>query len=230
VIRTSTFNYIDPNNSTHTVSTDWTVLIYGVAGDNIDSIKDAIMTYILANSVHLREDWVGIFPDIFKRTEFILLPLWEQYAIPNKLLSTGIYSPQVKIADVVTKMGQYAKQYATSHIDSHVTAMGHPYRSLALLSIGSPDNRNAQYELTDVFPDWLAVASTSIDFNRMSQDTQNWASMLEDMLIAAEAAGNFTVIPQGMMKVHRDGILYLAKSFKNINYLVVAKSNLTEAA
>lgn len=230
VIRTNTFNYIDPNNSLHTVATDWTVLIYGLAGDNIDSIKDAIMSHILANSARDRTAWVGILPDIFKRTEFIVVPLWENMAIPNKQISTGIYSPQVRYSEVVTRLQQFATQYATSHIDSYATIMGHPYRSIALLSIGSPENRNAQYQLLDVFPDLIAVASSSVDFNRMSQDTQNWATLLETMLIAAESATDFSVIPTGIMKVHRDGILYLAKSFKNITYLVVTKSSMSEAS
>lgn len=230
IIRTSTYDFIDPLNPAHTVSTDWTVLIYGAAGDNVDSIKDALMAYILGHSVHTRDEWTKIFPDIFKRTEFIMLPLWDQYAIPNRELATGIYSPQVKLATVSAKMEQYAKQYPASHIDNHLTVMSHPYRSLALLSIGSPDNRNAQYELTDVFPDLIMVASSAIDFNRMSQKTQDWAFALENMLYTAERMSDFTSIPQGMMKVKRDGILYLAKSYGNINYLVVAKSNFDEAA
>lgn len=230
VIRTNTYNYIDPLNSAHTVPTDWTVLIYGPGGDNVDSIKDALMAFILANSNHTRAEWTKIFPDIFKRTEFILLPLWDQYAIPNRELATGIYSQQVSFATVVDKMKQFATQYPEAHIDSHVTIMGHPYRSLAILSIGSPDNRDQQFKLKDVFPDLISVSSTSIDFNRMSQNTQSWAIELEKMIVASEAAGEFSDIPAGMMKVRRDGILYLTKSYRNINYLMVTKSNFTDAS
>jgi hypothetical protein len=228
VVRTNTYNYIDPLNSAHVVPTDWSVLIYGAAGDNVDAIKDALMAYILANSTHTRNEWTKIFPDIFKRTEFILLPLWDQYAIPNRELATGIYSPQIQLATVVSKMKQFATQYPEAHIDSHLTMMGHPYRSLALVSIGSPDNRNTQFKLLDIFPDLIAVSSTSVDFNRMSQITQDWASMLANMLVTAESMSEFASIPSGMMKVTRDGILYLTKSYRNINYLMVAKSNLNE--
>jgi hypothetical protein len=65
-----------------------------------------------------------------------------------------------------------------------------------------------------------------VDFNRMSKNTQDWAFMIEQMLYAAESMSDFTTIPVGMMKVHRDGILYLTKSYNNVNYLVVAKSNM----
>jgi len=229
IIRTNTYNYVDPLNTLHTVPTDWTVLIYGPSGDNIDSIKDALMAFILANSTHTRPQWIPLLPDIFKRTEFIIVPLEDQYAIPNLQQSTGIYSPQVKLSTAVAKMKLFASQYPDSHIDSNLTTMGHPYRSLALLVIGSPDNRLAKYLLSDYFPDFISVASSSIDFNRMSQVTQDWAVILENLISVAESMGDFTTIPVGMQKIHRDGILYLAKSYMNVNYLVVAKASLIAA-
>lgn len=224
--RTNTFDYIDPLNSSHTIATDWSVLIYGPNGDNVDSIKDAIMAYILAHSTHTRGEWVKIFPDIFKRTEFIITPLWDQFSIPNRQLTTGIYSPFVNYATAADKIKAYATQYPEAHIDANLVAFGHPHRSVALLAVGSPDNRNAIYKLSEMFKDFIAVASSSVDFNRMSLVTQDWAYMLEQMLVAAETMSDYTTIPVGMMKVRRDGILYLAKSYKNVNYLVVAKSNM----
>jgi hypothetical protein len=224
-IRTNTFNWVDPLNANHTIATDWSVLIYGPAGDNPDSIKDALMAYILAHSTHGRDDWVKIFPDIFKRTEFIILPLWDQLAVPNKELTIGIYSPQVSFASVNEKMGQFATQYPQTHIDANLTMYSHPYRSLALCSVGSPDNRNAVYKLPGMFPDLIAVSSTSLDFNRMKADTQTWAVMLEKMLVAAETVSQYTSVPVEMHKVTRDGILYVTQSFQNVNYLVVAKSS-----
>jgi hypothetical protein len=228
-IRTNTFNWVDPLNSNHTIATDWSVLIYGPAGDNPDSIKDAIMAYILANSTHSRDDWVKYFPDIFKRTEFIILPLWDQLAIPNKELTIGIYSPQMVYADVSAKMASFATQYPPTHIDANLTMYSHPYRSVSLCSVGSPDNRNAVYRLPGMFPDLISVSSTSLDFNRMKAATQTWAAMLEDMLVAAETVTQFTSVPVGMNKVMRDGILYVTKSYQNVNYLVVAKSSVDAA-
>jgi hypothetical protein len=225
ITRTNTFNYIDPLNSAHTIATDWSVLIYGPAGDNTDSIKDAIMAYILAHSTHDRDDWVKIFPDIFKRTEFIILPLWDQFAIPNRELTIGIYSPQMDFAEVANKMKQFATQYPSTHIDTNLSMYSHPYRSIALLSVGSPDNRNGIYKLSDMFKDLIAVSSTSLDFNRMSLLTQNWAVEIEKMLVAAETVTLFTSVPPGMTKVKRDGILYVTKSYQGVNYLMVAKSS-----
>jgi hypothetical protein len=225
VIRTESFNYIDPANSNHIVPSLWGILIHGIAGNNDDSIKDALMAYILANSTHGRDDWIKILPDIFKRTEFILVPLWNKVAIPGLRVNVGIYSPQIKFSTALAKAKEVVSLYPGSHIDSHLTAMVHPYKSISILCIGSPDNRDAIYELPDLFPDLIAVASTSVDFNRMEEDTQNWATMLADMLYVAEEMGRYTTVPEGMMKLVRGGKLYLAQNFKNINYLVAAKTN-----
>jgi len=224
-IRTESFNYIDPANSGNIVASLWGIIIYGVSGNNDDSIKDALMNYILANSTHTRDEWINILPDIFKRTEFLLIPLWEQVAISGLLVNVGIYSPQIKVTTALAKAKEVANLYPASHIDSHLTVMVHPYKSISILCIGSPDNRDALYELPQIFPDLIAVASTSVDFNRMEADTQTWAEDLESMLYVAEEMGQFTTVPEDMTKIKRGNILYLAKNFGNINYLVAAKSN-----
>jgi hypothetical protein len=226
-IRTLTFNYIDPINSAHIVASNWGVLIYGVAGDNIDSIKDALMSYILERSEYLREEWIKILPDIFKRTEFILIPMWDRLAIPGRQLTVGVYSPQVKVTDALAKAKDVLPTYPQAHIDAHLTITAHPFKSITVLAIGGPDNRDNVYDLQQIFPDLIAVTSTSVDFNRMTARTQAWASMFAQMLSTAEIMGDFSTVPEGMMKMRRNGTLYLTKSYENINYLMAARLNFT---
>lgn len=225
IIRADIYNWYDPLSTGHLIPTTWATLIYGAAGNNIDSIKDALQEYILANSTHTRDQWAAIFPDIFKRTEFIMVPNWGNYAIPNKSTQAGIYSPVANMAALNALIASFATTYPAAHINSHACAVAHPYKSLQLGVIGSIENRENKYELTDEFPDYIAVASTSTDFNRMSQDTQNWAELLEQMLLVAESMGPFTSIPQGMTRLTRDGKLYVVVSYDNVHYLVAAKYN-----
>lgn len=222
------YNYIDPNNASHIVPTLWVVLIYGAAGNTIDSINDALVNYILANSSHPRSDWVQILPDLFKRTEFILLPLEDQYAIPSQPLKPGIYATISNLARVNALFKTVVPSYPSAHIDSHLSLMAHPYKNLQIAMVGSTDNRNGWYELGQVFPDLLAVSSTSTDFGRMSQDTQGFLLQLAQMVVTAETMGDFTDIPRGFTQVTRDGVLYLVVNYENINYLVAAKQNLTQ--
>lgn len=225
ILRGDTYKYLDPLNAARKLDTLWTTLIYGPMGDNIDSIKDALIEYILANSTHTRAEWTALFPDIFKRTEFILTPGWGKYAIPNRTNSAGIYSAMTNLTEVNALIKQYAPDYSPAHINTYGSVMGHPYKSLSIASIGSVENRDNLYSLRDVYPDFIMVSTTSQDFNRMSEDTRTFAAGLFDMLIAAETMGEFTDIPQGMTRVKRNGLLYLVKSFNNIHFLVTGKVN-----
>jgi hypothetical protein len=226
IVRIDQYDYVDPLNSAHRVPSTWGILIYGAAGNNIDSIKDALVDFILANSTHTREQWTPILPDIFKRTEFIIIPQWDKYALPNRETSVGIYSPFANLTGALAKIKSLVTNYPESHINSHATAFGHPYKSLSVLAIGGPENRDDLFQLVDVFPDFISVNTASIDFNRQAQATQDWALLLDRLIQAAEEATEFTTLPFAITKTKRNGILYVVASFANIHYLVAAKSSI----
>lgn len=223
IARDDQYTYYNPLNVAQTVAVDWPVLIYGPAGDNIDAIKDALIAYILANSSHTRADWTVIFPDIFKRTEFILAPHWHKYAIPNRTQAAGVYSPVINYNEGKSFLKLVAPAYDPAFVETHANVFGHPYNSIMVSVVGSVDNRALLFEITQVFQDYIDVSSTSIDFNRMDPLTQGWALMIANMLIIAETMNDHTVLPQGMMKITRNGILYLVQAYNNIQYLIASK-------
>jgi hypothetical protein len=220
-----TYDYVDPTNPANLLPTNWTLLIYGPAGNNIDSITTAIINYILANSTETQAQWTAILPSLFKQTEFTLVPMWDQYAIPNRNQVTGIYSPVANPSRALAMMGQAAQSYPTAHINSNCCVQTYPYKCVPVVSCGSPNNSNAAYQLEDVFPDLLAVSSQSTDFSRMAQATQGFFLLLGTMLIAAETLTEFGNVPAGMSTLTRDGIFYLVSTYNEINYLMVCKSN-----
>lgn len=227
IMRADIYSYHDPLNATHLVSTTWGTLIYGAAGNNVDSINDALQAYILANTAHTRDEWVAIFPDIFKRTEFVMVPNWASFAIPDNTAQVGIYSPIHNLATLNALITAYAGGYSQTHINAHATGLSHGYKSISIGAIGSIENRDSLFELTDVFPDYIAVSSTSTDFNRMSQLTQGFAELLENLLITAETMGKYTALPQGMTRLTRNNQLFVVASYNNIHFVVAAKSNFT---
>jgi hypothetical protein len=226
IISAKVHNYIDKYNPNNTFPTVWNLLIYGAAGNNIDIIQNALINYILTNSTHTREQWTVIFPDIFKRTEFSIIPNWSNYAIPNKTLQVGIYSPTTTVSNILTALDTLLQNYPAAHINANTTVTITPYKSLTLFSVGSPDNKYNKFKITDLFPDYISVPSTSIDFNRMSLDTQEWALLIMNMILVAETMGTKTSLPPGMSRTTRNGILYVVSSYKDIDYLVAAKMSL----
>ena len=231
IIRSQAYDYFDPYNAAHKVASNWGLLIHGPAGNNVDVISDTLVEYILAHSTHTREEWTKILPDIFKRTEFILLPLWDQYAIPNKETQEGMYSQLTRMSMAIKKFKDVVVAYPVGHIDFFISQMGHPYKGLAILSVGGPDNRDNLFALANVFPDYLPVSSTSLDFNRMDLHTRDWMLILNEMLIWAEIMTEYSSIPgqAGFTRTVRNGVLYIVRNYQNINYLVAAKKNFVTA-
>lgn len=228
IIRSDVYDYINPLNSSHRISVNWPILIYGPAGNNIDAIKDAMVTYILANSSHTRAEWTQLFPDIFKRTEFILAPHWHTYAIPNLTLQHGVYSPMAKPVDVLSYTRTIADEYAPGHVDANSVVFGHPYRSLLISAIGSAENRDSLFSVNQVFSDYIDVNTSSTEFQRMDPITQQWVLMISEMIVVAETMNEFSTLPVGMMKMKRGTMLYVVKTYRNIQYLVAAKRTVYE--
>lgn len=225
-LRILNFDFIDPINRNLKIQTKWAVIVYGEAGDNIDSIKDALIEYILANSTRTRAQWEHIFPDIFRRTEFIILPRWDQISIPNMLTQTGLYS---SLADPVESIDFCKNQipfYTSNHIQNNIHLAPFPYKGLMLNIIDGQFNIDGKRDFKELYPDYLPVPTTSLDFNRMTLVTRDVLIALNQMLIIAETMTRYTFIPKPMKRVFRNDRLYLTRLIDNINFVVMPKSTL----
>lgn len=204
---------------------DWTILIYGSAGTDLDRIRIALSDWIVANSSYTREEWLPVLPDIFAPTEFIISPLWHQYAIPNKTVQAGIHSPIVAIADVdsVTRETLKGVGYNSTERFANTVVTGHPYKSLALLITGSAANRDGKHRINQHFPDYIAITQQNPDFARMEPVTQEWVRRLSEMFRLAESMTTTSPLPSGYYRVYREGVLYLGRDYQNILYLMVSR-------
>lgn len=227
-LRTIKIDWHDQFNPDNVLPTHWTVAIYGKAGDTIDNIKRALMEYVLENSNRPRDDWVVILPDLFRVTEFIIVPLWHQYSVPNQTLVAGIYSPVGRIRDLVTKALPYCKGYEEAHVARMACYTTFVYKSLGLVIVPGPENREAVSSFEQTFPDYMTIPTTHLDFNRMSPRTQNWVLLMYEMLKQAETMTEFSDLPIGLGRLKREGVLYVTATYEDVNYLVVAKSNPAE--
>lgn len=219
------YDFHDTLKQNPNIATKWAVLIYGNAGINIDTIKNALEDYILANSTHSRDEWAELFPDIFRRTEFLFVPNWSAIAIPNKVTSYGIYSPFDQIATLLTRIANALPQYTKDFIYANAVAFTHTLKSVAVGVIPTPDNLAGKTSLSALFPDFIAVPSTQEDFARMSENTQKWAKMLNELLIQSEKVTSNSQLPPGISFVTRQEKLYVAANYDKVAYLIYCRSN-----
>lgn len=233
MILAPSYGYLNPDNPVATnpanfTPVPWPVLIYGLAGNNVDSIKQALINYILANSTHTENQWSAIFPDIFNTTEFIITPMWDQYSVPNLTLDSGVYSPIVNAAAAVSVAQKTAigPNYTANYIGLNVDVVNSAYKSMSFLSIGSPTNRNAIVRLVQQWPDYMSVGTTNPDFNRMQPATQQWIMLLQLLFQTAEIMTTYSDLPKGVTRLIRGNIMYAVANYQNVDYLVVSRQSL----
>lgn len=222
LMRVLTFNYVNALNTSQTIAVKWPVLIYGAAGDNLDSIKDAIEAYLAQNS---SGPWAGIFPDIFKRTEFVIMPRWDLIALPNATQSTSLYRNSMQVSELLT----YAKNFLNgvftpTHVENNAEVMAIDYKSIALVSVPGNNNLEGRTKLTELFPDYLAV-NNGTDVSRMSLNTRTWVTGLTSAVYVANNPNTPTVASLNVRLQRKYNKNFVGFTHDNVSYLVAAINN-----
>lgn len=229
-LRVDPFDWIDPIDRQLRISVDWMSLLWGEAGNNLDSTKESLATWILANSTHTREEWAVIFPDIFTSTEFIFVPMWDEFAVPERPRESGIYRGAGNMIMAIEKAKVVAKgvKYTPMHITAVANDCPTQFKSVRCVVVGGPENRDSKTQLVDQHPDWLNVPTTHVDFMRMTELTRGAVMLVMEMLQYAEEMTATTSPPTGFNRTVRDGVMYISKTYQKFLYLVVTKSSYDE--
>lgn len=207
------------------INMNWYAVVYGPKGNTTDLVNEAIVAYIRGHSQEPEENWKTILPDIFRNTHFVILPRWDKYAIPNRTSIAGIYSPIMSGEESLLFAKDKLPTWALSHVTSALQFTHHPYRSIGLVVVGGPDNRDSLFKVSQVVPDYLGVESTHEDFNRQAELTKQWVTMIGNLLRIAENLTTSLSVPAGVRVVERSGITYVSQKLDNIEYMVAAKFN-----
>jgi len=203
----------------------WLVVLYGVAGNNPDSINRALREYILANSDFTEVEWFDVHPKLFRPTEFILVPMWHRESIPTNSSQPGIYSPSVNVKEMLDLSAPALQNYDQAHIDSHLEFTANIYKSLAMTAIGGEGNVDGIVDFSERFPDYMLVDTTSLDFNKVSPFTQNWMILMHRQLLEAENANEFSQLDADFSRLKRDGVDFIVSTYDGVNYLVVQRTS-----
>lgn len=224
-LRTFRFTFVNRSNPTQFVYTNWAALVYGKAGDDIDSIKDAIVEYLVTETSRPESDWELVLPDLFKRTEFIVWPRWDKKSTTNMSPETALYSSLLDPAECIDFAEAATTFYLDTFVRQNVNTMPVTFKAVSLVVVNGQNNVLGKKLLKELIPDYLPVASTSPDFQRMSETTKAWVNFMLPLVIAAEKASGISQLPVGMRRVRRDGKLFVGAMHNEINYLVAARSN-----
>ena len=223
---TNEYAWYDREDSAATLKATWSVVIYGKAGNSLELIKQALQNYILANSAYIRNDWAAVFPDIFDSTEFIIVPGWNSISVENETAAGSLYSPILSYDKLISFVSKFTDYEPEAFIAANLQTGTVAYKSLSMMTIGSPANRDNKFKLTDFYKDYSALSTLSMDFNLMSDKTIAFVLLLTEAIIAAEGLDEYSYIGVNLSRVTRNGITYIGFSHLNNLYLVVSRTSL----
>lgn len=224
-LRFNEYVFKNINNPNQSVKTEWTLIVYGKAGSDIDKMKDAVIDYVMSHTHYTREQWEHMFPELFKRTEFVLVPRWDKLAIEDMQELSGLYASIMDPAESVTFAKNAVTFYSPAFVESNVSIFPFDYKAITILSINGMNNSDYASNLRDIFPDYLPINSNSLDHSRMSPVTRAWVVLLEGVLMIAESADEYTSLPYHVRRTYKDGKMFFSFVYQNVNYLVMAKMN-----
>ena len=186
------------------------------------------LQWVLENSAYPEDEWEKFIPDLFKVTEFLITPLWDEYSIPNETLTAGLNSPIIDYNIILEKARATATQYPDVHVDQYTQVSVANYKSLGFIVVGGTENRDGIYTFKAQFPDYIVIPTSSNEFGRMSPITQEWVMKFSEMLKIAETMDTFSDVPLGYTRVIRDNVMYVAMMHDQVQYLVVSQKSYNE--
>lgn len=216
--------WVNSNNPNERVTTNWYIAVYG-SGYTIDNIKDAIKAVLTTVSNNI-EEWRPIFPSLFGGSVFKLTPYWDKHSIENNSLDSSYYSPIVSPNDVINYAMRIEAVGSLAHVSANAEAIPVPYKGLVLSAVGNVDNANGYFKLSDLYPDYIPIPSTSIEINRTSARTQRFIQLITNLAIAAEILSSNSQLPAGIGRTNVSGILYATGTLDGVVYMMVGRSSL----
>ncbi len=220
------YDFVNKLNPSQKIPVNWLVLIYGESGRDEDLVKEAIINRL--SSGYPESTWIPIFPDLFKRTEFIIYPRWDLLSVPNVSNLTSLYSPFVNAQDAIDKAVLWNDFYPPVFIEENVTVFPLTYKSITLTSINGLNNAEDQRSIYSVWGDYICVDTGSPDFQRMQPLTQDWVHFMVDLVSTAETAGYYTPLNNSFKRVTRGNKVYLTGSFNKAKYFVLLRQSLLD--
>ena len=223
------FQWFDLSAPTVSRNTTWVYVIYGPAGADDDSIKEATREYIAANSTD--GQWNTIYPGLYAENEFAMIPFWNNTAVPSSGTNNNVFSPLVNIgyAKRTVKYLMPAGYIQTAanpltFLDTYLRIMPTSYRELAIGAVGNPNNTGALIDIAQIFPDYTRIDTQTLDFQRMSANTQAFINALAGALDVAYSATLTTTLPAQYTSVIRSNRQFICFTQNGYTFMVLARS------
>ncbi|WP_438563940.1 hypothetical protein [Clostridium sp.] len=221
--KTNNYTWYAPDDPTSTLTTYWSVIVYGGSVVNDDIIRDAIADHILNNSEYNRDQWLPVFPDIFASRGFTIIPNWLKHSTYDASPRGSLYSPVLTNGEGLEFANKYSFDRSEAHNLKYMQTSVVQWKSLAAVFVGNVENDAKRMLLTDVYEDYTFISPLSMDFNRMSFETTEFVKMLIKATIMAEEFDEYMILEDGFYKLERNGLFYITFNHLKVDFMVLTR-------
>lgn len=226
-IDTLSLDWHDPSGIGTIINTQWVLIGWGPMSRDVDNKKNAVRDYLATNST--KTNWQEILPSLYQENEFVIIPLWDNIAVPETSLDHGLYASIISTNGLNTKIkDRVPTSYGstttlTTYITTNAQYMAVYYRGMMVGVLGNPSNTGGVKKLTQLFADYTYTAPDSSDFERLSPTTRNFVTKLNDAIGRARTFSINNVVPNGFYRVIRNNRVYLSFLYNGFQYLVLTR-------
>ena len=212
------------NNSNITTPTNWVLLQYGPNAKDPENIRNALREWIIAHSLKDETEWYPVFPELFIPILFYITPLWDNLAIPSQSTTSGVYSPVIDYVRDIKKIKVFSP-FNEDHVALITEFFPSRFSCLTLAMVGSDANKVGSERVSLIHPTYLSVSVGSPDFVRQDPVTQEWSAAIIELIRTAETYEPNDWVPENVVPIVKDGIVYLSLKIGSDNFLVVTKQS-----
>lgn len=205
--------------------------IYGLQG-NYDYILKLELYNYLTVTLGLDGELVeSLFPTILNINEFFITPRWDKVAIPSQVGQTGINSQIASAYAEEFDLDNFVKVYTNlTYLKQNTYTVPFDYNNILLEVTNGYYTEASKQDFKAYYSDLITVTSTHPDFARMSQKTQRFITLLENIINVSDSE-NSTELFNNLLAnsnyhftiITRAGISYISIFYEDHQYYVIPK-------
>jgi len=205
--------------------------IYGAQGNYNYILKLGLYNY-LTNVLNLNPVYLeSIFPDMLKINEFFIIPRWEKIALPSFIGNNGINSQIALSFTEPFDIDKFITFYTdTTFMSQNTYNVPFDYNNILLQIVNGLHSEQTLQDFKTLYSDLITVTSTHPDFSRMSSKTQQFITILENMIYVADSDSSTEMFNKiisntnfNFTTITRNNIEYVTIFFDKHQYYMIPK-------
>lgn len=208
-------------------------IIYGIQG-NYDFILKIKLFEHLTSELNVDSNLLEVlFPTILNINEFFVIPRWDRFAIPSFVGQNGINSQITLTYNETFDLDKFIRVYNDNqYLRLNSYNVPFDYNNLLLTIVNGKYTEESLRDFKNYYSDLITVTSMHPDFARMSQRTQRFVTLLENMLYIADSGDNRelynkilanTSVDFKFNVVTRQDVFYLTCLYDKHQYFLIPK-------